>query len=458
MNYVAAIDLGTTKVVALVGHKTPYGCKVVAYSETPSNGIMRGEVVNIQNVVGAIKPCIDDLQKKIGEKITKVYVGIAGQHIRCQSECNVLNRSNDKDISIEEINQLEQNMYRARVEPGEEVLHVIPQCYHVDDFLEIGNPVGMMGKRIEANYRLFIGRTNSAEFSKRCVVQLGLKLEQLILEPLASAKAVLKDDEKELGVAMVDIGGGTTDLLIYKNNVIRYAAVIPFGGNIITEDVRQGCCVTLRQAEKLKIQYGSCYSDLSPEHKTITVSGIGEREHREISFRMLAKVIEARMEELMEAILYYIDISGYAEQLMAGIVFTGGAALTTNLTHYVKYKTGYEARVAKPENFTQDSCPEIVHPAYSCAVGLLMQGIEHQETKQKPASLNINKGILTLFGLVNSEPEEKVQKPKLVVAEKRVPKREPNGVVDPLPKREKVKRPAVSEKLAGWLALVDNQA
>jgi cell division protein FtsA len=379
MNYITAIDLGTTKVVGLVGERTPYGCKVVAYSENPSQGIMRGEVVNINNVLEAVVPCISELEGKMGAKISKVYVGIAGQHIRSNAESNKVNRTNDKqEITWEEIHQMEQNMYTSRVAPGEEILHVIPQCYHVDEYLEQSNPVGMMGKCIEANYRLFVGKTISAEHTKRCIERAGLKLERLILEPLASAKAVLTEDEKELGVAMIDIGGGTTDLLVYYDNVIRHAAVIPFGGNVITEDIRQGCSVPQRQAEQMKIQYGSCFSDLAPVNKTIIIPSAGGSEPREVSFKTLANIIEARMSEIMDAVLYEVQNSGYADKLHAGIVLTGGGALLTHLVQYVKFKTGYNARIAKPF-IEDDSCSEVSRSAYSCAVGLLLKGFEYRD-------------------------------------------------------------------------------
>ena len=384
MNYITAIDLGTTKVVGLVGEKTPYGgCKVIAYSERPSQGVMRGEVVNIQNVLNAVAPCVEELQQKTEAKIAQVYVGIAGQHIRSRAESNVITREQvTEEIAWDEIHKLEQNMYKSRLEPGEEILHVIPQCYHVDDYMELSDPVGMMGKKIEANYRLFIGRTISAEHTKRCIERAGLKLEQLILEPLASAKAVLTDDEKELGVAMVDIGGGTTDLLVYHNHVVRHAAVIPFGGNVITEDIRQGCGISQRLAEQMKIQYGCCYHDLAPANKTIIMPGIGGREPREVSFKTLANIIEARVSEIMDAVLYEIQNSGYADRLQAGMVLTGGGALLTYLPQYVNYKTGLDARVAVPL-LDADSCPELKHSAYSCAVGLLLKGIEHQEAKKE---------------------------------------------------------------------------
>ena len=406
MNYLTIIDLGTTKVVGLVGEKTPYGCRVVAYSENPSQGVMRGEVVNIINVLDAMKPCIEELEEKIGKRLSNVYVGIAGQHIRSQAECNKVNRNpNMQEITWEEINELEQNMYSSRVEPGEEVLHVIPQFYHVDERMEIRDPVGMMGSKIEANYRLFIGRTNSAEHTKRCIERAGLKLERIILEPLASAQAVLTDEEKELGVAMVDIGGGTTDLLVYYDNVIRHAAVIPFGGNVITEDIRQGCGVPLRKAEEMKIQYGSCYSDLAPANKTIVIPGTCG-DSREISFGLLASIIEARMAEIMDAVLYEIENSGYADRLHAGIVLTGGGAQMTHLTQYVKYKTGYHARVAKPVNLEESSCSEVYHSAYSCAVGLLLKGFEYQEGKkeEKPQF-----SLVDLFGF-RTDPNKRARR------------------------------------------------
>ena len=395
MDYIAIIDLGTTKVVGLVGEKTPYGCKVLAYSENPSQGVMRGEVVNIVNVLGAMTPCIEELQEKIGGKISRVYVGIAGQHIRSQAECNKVNRDpNAQEITWEEIYKLEKNMYTSRVEPGEEVLHVIPQFYHVDEFLEIQDPVGMMGKKIEANYRLFIGRTLSAEHTKRCIEKAGLKLERLILEPLASAQAVLRDEEKELGVAMVDIGGGTTDLLVYYDNVIRHAAVIPFGGNVITEDIRQGCSVPQRKAEEIKIQYGSCFAELAPANTTVVVRSEGG-ESKEISFRLLANIIEARVSEIIEAVYYEIKNSGFADRLHAGIVLTGGGAMMTNLVQFVKFKTGYNARVAKPVVLEEGSCPEVYHSAYACAVGLLLKGFEYRDGKKEEA---LQPSFVDIFG------------------------------------------------------------
>lgn len=374
---ISVIDLGTTKIVCLAGTRTPDGYKVIAACEAPSQGIMRGEVINNQSVLNSLRPLLSELEERTGKPARDVVVGIAGQYIRCKAASSTINRSNKmEEITQDEVDNMRRNMFNSRVDPGEEVLHVVPQSYHVDEYRSIPNPAGMCGGCIEANYRLFIGKSVSAQHTRRCIESAGLRLSKLVLEPMASASAVLQDDEKELGVAMVDIGGGTTDLLIYHDNIIRHTAVIPFGGNVITEDIRQGCEVTLRQAEQMKIQYGSCYVDLAPENKSIVISGIGGREPREVPFRFLANIIEARMEEILEAVIYEIRQSGYAEKLPAGIVLTGGGALLTHLSQFIKYKTGYDARIARPRGIEFDDCDEVNSVTYSCAVGLLMQGFE----------------------------------------------------------------------------------
>ena len=281
---ISVIDLGTTKVVCLTGVKTVEGYKVIASCQAPSQGIMRGEVVNNQNVLETLIPLLEELQEKTGTPVEEVIVGIAGQYVRCKAVSSNYNRSDsNRQISKEEIHSMWLSMYNSRVNPGEEVLHVVPQSYHVDEYRGLPDPVGTFGSTIEANYKIFIGKSVSAEHTKRAIESAGLQLRKLVLEPLATAEAVLGDDEKELGVAMVDIGGGTTDILVYHDNIVRHTAVIPFGGNIITEDIRQGCQVTIRQAEQMKHQYGSCYIDLAPENTAIILPGIGGREPREIS-------------------------------------------------------------------------------------------------------------------------------------------------------------------------------
>ena len=260
-NLVAAIDLGTTKVVCLIGEKTASGVNILAMSQMPSKGVSRGEVVNIKQVMDSMLPTIREVEEKSGQKIHEVYVGIAGQNIRCeQSNDQTIRVNPDELISQKEIDVITEKMYGAFCQGGEEVLHAIPQSYNIDDFMGITEPVGMIGKTISSNFKLFIGKKASATFSNHVITRANLKLRELILEPLASAKAILSEEEMEVGVAMVDIGGGTTDLLIIQDGIIRHTAVIPFGGNSITEDIRMGCGISSKQAEALKISQGVCMS------------------------------------------------------------------------------------------------------------------------------------------------------------------------------------------------------
>jgi len=385
--YVAAIDLGTTKVVSLVGEKTESGYKIVAFKEAPSKGVMRGEVVNIQNVLDSLIPTIREIKQEDGIEISEVYVGIAGQNIKCNTSRHSRNRGkSDELISDREIEEMEQEIFNSRVSAGEKILHVMPQSYNVDDHIGVKDPVGMTGTQIDGDYKIFIGKINSVEHSKLVINRAGLVLKELILEPVASAKAVLSEDEMELGVAMVDMGGGTTDLLIYEDNIIRHTSVIPFGGNSITEDLSQGCGVSSRNAEQMKIQYGSCYSEYAPENKTVIIPGIGGRESREVSFKVIASIIEARVEEIIEAVMYEIENSGYQDKLRAGIVITGGASQLTNLCQFVKYKTGYDTRIASPNNsITFDSCEGVCKPSSSTAVGLIIKGFESEKSAKEVA-------------------------------------------------------------------------
>lgn len=378
-DYIAAIDLGTTKVVTLAGRRSAKGrVHVLASSETPSQGILRGEVLNIRQVLDAIQITVDDVRAKSGMDFREVYVGIAGQHIRRIDSSSDHMRENEKEeISEHEINRMKKQMYNTGIEPGERILHVIPQSYNVDEHFNIANPAGYFGKRLGGNYRIFAGKSKSAGYTGDCIERAGLKLKQLILEPLASAEAVLSDDEKEAGVAMVDIGGGTTDLVVYYDNIVRHTAVIPFGGNAITEDIRHGCGVRLAQANAMKEQHGSCFTSLV-NNALLVIPGANGQE-REISFQYLAGIIEARMEEILEAVMFEIERSDYAGRLPAGIVFTGGGAMIQHLVELAEVKTGYPARVAKPLNITDDSPAEIRRSSYSTAVGLLLKGLEYEQ-------------------------------------------------------------------------------
>lgn len=389
---IGAIDIGTTKIVTIIGKKNDSGrLEILAMAKTESKGVKRGVVQNIEETVAAITKTVNEAEIKAGVKLTEVFVGIAGQHIRSIKNRGYINRDSYEDeITRNDIKRLEMDMQRIPIDVGEEIIHVIPQSFIVDNETGVKNPVGMSGRRLEANFHIVIAQIASAKNIEKCVNRADLTVKNLMLEPLASAEAVLTDDEKEAGVALVDIGGGTTDIAVYYDDIIRHTAVIPFGGNVITKDIKEGCAILQRQAELLKVQFGSALGDVAEEDKVVSIAGIAGRDPKEISFKSLAYIIQSRMEEIMDAVMFEIENSGYMDKLSAGIVITGGGALLKNLPQLVKFKTGMDVRIGYPnEHLTASASPEINHPMFSTAIGLLLRGhdylVEHNVTiKQAP--------------------------------------------------------------------------
>jgi cell division protein FtsA len=387
-NFVAAVDIGTTKIVTIVGRKNNNGkLEILGMSKTPSKGVKRGVVLNIEETVNSIRTTVDEVQSQTGITLSDVFVGIAGQHIKSVISRGYINRdSYEKRITKEDKNRLIEEMYNIPVDVGDEIIHVLPQNYIVDNETGVKNPVGMSGKRLEANFHIVIGQISSAKNIKNCVESVGLNVIQLILEPLASSTAVLTDDEKEAGVALVDIGGGTTDIAVYYDDVIRHTAVIPFGGNVVTKDIKEGCSILSRQAEALKIQFGSALGDLAQEDKVVTIPGISGRDPKEISFKSLAYIIQSRMEEIIDAVLFEIENSDCMEKLSAGIVLTGGGSLLRYLPQLVNYRSGMDVRIGYPNiSVASDTHKEIVQPMYSTSIGLLLKGYEILENKKEQA-------------------------------------------------------------------------
>lgn len=390
----AAIDIGTTKIVAIVGKQTGNRkLEILGMSRTASKGVKRGVVLNIEETVGAIEMTVNEVRKQTGLNFKDVYVGIAGQHIKSVRNRGYFNRdSYDDEITKEDIQRLVEDMYKIPIAAGEEIIHVLPQNFIVDSETGVKNPVGMSGKRLEGNFHIVIGQIASAKNISKCIDRVGLRVEELILEPLASSEAVLTEDEKEAGVALVDIGGGTTDIAVFYDDIIRHTAVIPFGGNVVTKDIKEGCSILSRQAESLKITFGSALGDLAQEDKIVTIPGISGREPKEISFKSLAYIIQSRMEEIIDSAMFEIENSAVLDKLSAGIVFTGGGALLRHLPQLVKFRTGLDVRIGYPvEQLAAESIEEVNQPMYSTSVGLLLKGYESrtrsQETeKQEPAA------------------------------------------------------------------------
>jgi cell division protein FtsA len=379
-NILAAIDIGTTKIVTIVGHMNEMGkLEIIGMSKTPSKGVKRGVVLNIEEAVSAIRYTVEEVQKQVGFIIKEAYVGIAGQHITSlQNRGYILRDSYEEEITKNDTDRLLAEMFKISIQPGEEIIHVIPQSYVVDNETGVKNPIGMFGKRLEGNYHIVIGQTSSARTIERCVNRVGIHVKQMILEPLASSAAVLTEDEIEAGVALVDIGGGTTDIAVYYDDIIKHTAVIPFGGNVITKDIMEGCSILNKHAELLKIQYGSALGDLAEEAKVVAVPGISGREPKEVSIKSLAYIIQSRMEEIIDAIVYQLEGSDYMEKLTAGIVITGGGSLLRHLPQLVKFRTGLDVRIGKPEvALGNNDLKEVNHPMYSTSVGLLFKGFEN---------------------------------------------------------------------------------
>src|SRR5512133_3188974 len=379
-NILAAIDIGTTKIVTIVGRLNESGkLEIIGMCKTPSKGVKRGVVLNIEEAVGAIRYTVEEVQKQVGFTIKEAYVGIAGQHIKSlRNRGYILRDSYEEEITKSDTDRLLAEMYKISIQPGEEMIHVLTQNYLVDSEAGVKNPIGMFGKRLEGNYHIVIGQTTSARTIERCVNRVGINVKQMILEPLASSAAVLTEDEIEAGVALVDIGGGTTDVAVDCEDIIKHTAVIPFGGNVITKDVMEGCSILNKHAELLKIQYGSALGDLAEESKVVAVPGISGREPKEVSIKSLAYIIQSRMEEIIDAIVFQLESSDCMEKLTAGIVITGGGSQLRHLPQLIKFRTGLDVRIGMPDvQVTNTVLKEVNHPMYSTSVGLLYKGFEN---------------------------------------------------------------------------------
>lgn len=385
---VVGLDIGTTKICVIVGRRSKNGkIEILGTGKAESAGVTRGMVSNIDKTVHGIVQAVEIAGAQSNVEIKVVNVGIAGQHIKSlQHRGLITRREQNTEISRRDIEKLIEDMYNLVMPPGEEIIHVLPQEFTVDNEPGIKDPVGMAGVRLEANFHIISGQVTAIKNIVKCVNKAHLDSQELILEPLASSESVLSDEEKEAGVVLVDIGGGTTDVAIFHEGIIRHTAVIPFGGNSITEDIREGCSVMRNIAEQLKLRFGSALADENKENEIVCVPGLRGREPKEISVKNLAYVIQARMEEIIEHVYYEIKSSGYEKKLIAGIVITGGGAQMKHLPQLVEFVTGLDCRVgypnehlAKNEVLPKQSYEELQSPMFATGVGLLIKGIQKME-------------------------------------------------------------------------------
>ncbi len=380
------LDIGTTKIVAMLGTKNDYGkLEIVGVGKSKSQGVHRGVVNNITQTIQSIQAAAQEAEAISGKKITSVVVGIAGQHIRSLHHSDYITRTNaDEVIDEADIERLKNQVFKLVMLPGEEIIHVLPQEYKVDGQAEIKEPIGMYGGRLEANFHVVVGQVSSIRNIARCVKSAGLDFGGITLEPLASADAVLSQEEKEAGVALIDIGGGTTDLAIFKDGIIRHTAVIPFGGNVITEDIKEGCSIIEKQAELLKIKFGSAWPGENKDNEIVSIPGLRGRDPKEITLKNLSKIIHARVTEIIEQVYAEIKNYGHEEQkkkLIAGIVLTGGGSQLKHLKQLVEYITGMDTRIGYPnEHLAGDTDKSTASPLFATAVGLVMNAAETQLT------------------------------------------------------------------------------
>lgn len=391
---VVGLDIGTTKIVCMVGRRNEFGkIEILGMGKSESVGVTRGVVSNIDKTVDSIKIAVAEAEAQSGVDIRVVNVGIAGQHIKSlQHRGERIRHSYEDEISQIDVDGLIDDMYKLVTLPGEEIIHVLPQEYIVDSEQGIKDPIGMAGVRLEANFHIITGQVTAAKNIYKCVEKAGLQVADLILEPLASSEAVLSSEEKEAGIALIDIGGGTTDIAIFQDQIIRHTAVIPFGGNIVTEDIKEGCTIIKSQAELLKVKFGSALANENQENEIVSIPGLRGRAPKEISVKNLAHIIQARLEEIVENVYFEIKNSGFEKKLIGGIVVTGGGSQLKHITQLVEYMTGMDTRIGYPnEHLASGNAEEITSPVFATGVGLVIKGLE-KAAKQQHIETNKVKG------------------------------------------------------------------
>lgn len=383
---VVGLDIGSTKICALVGKKDEFGkIEILGMGKAESHGVIRGVVTNIDKTVDAIAEAIGEAEKQAGIDIRVVNVGIAGQHIKSMTQRGSISRNSAEDeITIHDVNRLINDMYRTVTPPGNEIIHVMPQDYIVDFETGIKEPIGMSGVRLEADFNIITAQTSAINNINRCVKKCHLEIENLILEPIASSMAVLTEEEREAGVALVDIGGGTTDVAIFYENIIRHTAVIPLGGHIITSDIKEGCKIMEDQAERLKVKFGKAIAAEANENEFVAIPGLKGRQAKEVSLNNLARIIEARMQEIIELVHNELIKSGYVNKLVGGIVITGGGSQLKCCQKLFQDMTLMDTRIGHPNEYLGKSKVEVAkNPMYATTVGLVLAGFRALDDRQE---------------------------------------------------------------------------
>lgn len=405
--YIVGLDIGTTKIACFIGERSQNGkIRILGFGKTDSVGVERGVVLNIRDTSTSIGRAVSDASEMAKYDVEEVYVGIAGQHIKGRSNVgSIMIPDEHRQIEESDVEQLIEDQYRVMLDPGEEIIHVFPQSFTVDDDKldsEI-NPVGVVGKKLTANFHIVTGNAANVRNIREAVEGAGLKIKGVVLEPIASAYAVLDDRDKNAGVALVDIGGGTTDIAIFQDAIIRHTSVLPLAGNVVTNDIRENCKILKHQAESLKTKFGSCVPSLVKQDDIIAVPGIRNQPPREISVKALANIINGRMQILLEQVQYEIQLSGYDRQLIAGVVLTGGGARLKNIKEFAEVTIGIDTRIGTPDEHLDPqgsvTFEDLSHPMYATGIGLVIYGLLETEKQQR--------GELEKVASADEEPDVK---------------------------------------------------
>ena len=385
---IVGLDIGTTKIAAIAGRKNEYGkLEILGFGRANSNGVKHGQVLNIDETIKAIRLALDNCYASNPNlEISEVYVGIAGHHIKSlQTRGDIVRQKTDDEITQQEIDQLVADQYKTYIPAGDQIIDVIPQEFTVDNFQNIPNPIGYGGVKVGANFHIITGDKNAIRNINRAVEKSGLHTKDLVLQPLASAAAVMGNEDVEAGVAIVDIGGGTTDLAVFYEGILKHTAVIPFGGENITNDIKTGLGVLKTQAEQMKVQFGSALANEAKANAFITIPGLRGLPPKEISVKNLANIIQARMNEIMDFVSYHLKQVGLDNRMLnGGIVLTGGGAQLKHLIQLTEYVTGLNARIGFPnEHLAAGHIDELAKPTYSTCIGLILKGYSDYEHNRK---------------------------------------------------------------------------
>jgi cell division protein FtsA len=385
---IVGLDIGTTKIAAIAGRKNEFGkLEIIGFGRANSNGVKHGQVLNIDETIKAIKMALDNCYASNPNlDISEVYVGIAGHHIKSlQTRGDIVRHQSDEEISQKEIDQLVADQYKTYIPAGDQIIDVIPQEFTVDNFQNIPNPIGYGGVKVGANFHIITGDKNAIRNINRAVEKSGLRTKDLVLQPLASSAAVMGQEDLEAGVAIVDIGGGTTDLAVFYEGILKHTVVIPFGGENITNDIKTGLGVLRTQAEQMKVQFGSALSNEAKSNAVITIPGLRGMPPKEISVKNLANIIQARMSEIMDFVTFHLKQVGLDNKMLnGGIVLTGGGSQLKHLIQLTEYTTGLNARIGYPnEHLAPGHIEELARPTYSTCIGLILKGYSDYEHNRK---------------------------------------------------------------------------